>query len=621
MDLQFEGKIIIALLTHVPFCLIWCCWPTEKDLASVRLRVESTPTELDTLVKETIEQNRQLLNRIQEMETTENTTQSALTQMQQTLEAANAEKNEALQQVETLSQDVEAITQTYSNLELEYQRQQETLTQLQQEKDAKPSLESQEESFSTQVATLRAENNRLREDARSADNWMKMAVERFQTYEQEKITLQHRIAILEEKEAVSLSHAAVREQELQQNHAAAIEVLQEQMQQQVDEAQNEVERLENALDRARSEHEEERDHLQTRVEDLKNQFDLAMSAHEEERDELQTRIEDLKQQTNNNNNSNSNMDDLMQEQQQQQVLRDQLVTLQQELQEMVQQKDAQIHQHEMTIHELQRRFESETALVAAEGRSNQTTTTTTTEEDIRSRDEEIEQLRASNDAAQAWMSQAMELNNSLSEQVAALTSENDQLKVEAQERQNKLLPLEASALLTEQLERDLAEQVAQVESLTTKLEQNETQLQNEVNRHNAEVERMKADMAAMAQEYHQPTTTRAIGGGSSSSNSTENEVNAIRMELKQKTQQCEQLMTQQQSLQDQFNEEMNTRVCDLDMEVAELKAELQEAQEDKESLETKSKDLERQIQELYLQQQQEQQQTQQQVRASEGMSM
>ena len=498
--------------------------------------------------------------------------------MQEKVETAYSEKNEALQQVETLTQDMNSLTQTYSNLEQEFQRQKESLSELEQKGNDNGNHASESaEVVSTQVATLRAENTRLREDARSADSWMKMAVERFKTMEQEKVELQQRVASLEQDMTSSVGaqqqQYTQQQQQMQQEHTRAMEALEDQMQQQVDEAQNEVDRLMNELDSTRSSHEEERDELQTRLEDLKNKFDSAMSVHEEERDELQTRVEDLKQQVNSavqekaqaaaqssQNNAIETPD-----------LQNQLTALQKELQEAIKMKDEQIYQHEATIRELQSRIDS--------GLGSYTV------DDIRSRDEEIEQLRQSNDAAQDWMSKAVEHHNMLSEQVATLTNENLHLKSENKEQQDKLLPFEASARLTEQLEKDTEKQGAELERLTSELEQKEQALNDLVARHNDEIEGLKASLASASvhEEERHPVATE--------------EVDSLRIQLGDKIEELNKLIHEHQSLQDKYNE-VNTRACDFDMEVAELKAELQDAEEGKEMSESKSRHLEERLQAL-----------------------
>jgi chromosome segregation ATPase len=103
-------------------------------------------------------------------------------------------------------------------------------------------------------------------------------------------------------------------------------------------------------------------------------------------------------------------------------------------------------------------------------------------------------LRESNDAAQDWMSKAVEHHQMLSEQVAFLTNENAALKAETKALNENLLPFQASALLTDQ---EQEEKSAEIEPLVKFLSNQEKEMEAH---HVSTIEALKAEMALASQE-------------------------------------------------------------------------------------------------------------------------
>jgi hypothetical protein len=190
------------------------------------------------------------------------------------------------------------------------------------------SAKEESSSSSPQVATLRAENTRLREDAKAKDNWMQMAVEQFKGAAGEKEALQQRVvtlessggaevdALLNEQRQQCQQEQPVAMQSLQQEHAVTIQSLQKQLQQQVAESNNaqmQRDELRDELDMAKQsthaadvqslqqEHAvaiqslqeqlqqqvAKANNAQMQMDELRDELDTARSNHQQEREELE----------------------------------------------------------------------------------------------------------------------------------------------------------------------------------------------------------------------------------------------------------------------------------------------------------------------------------------------
>ena len=514
-----------------------------KKLAIYKMRVESTPTELDELVAETTEQNHKLQHEMDQMQQIAQATKIEMASVHENLKAVQNERDEARNEVSTLQQDIESLTQAYSSMETEVSRQQEEVQRLTQAAQHKsetsatgPSSESGDTS-STQVATLRAENARFREDAQAKDNWMQMAVERFKVLDQEKLAMQQQIQSLSESsnsadilEKLKGEHTRALE-ELEKNHTSEVNGMKSQLQQEV------------SL----------KDSLQSEVESLKQELEVSRYAADGAKKESEERLADLQRKLEKPSTYDFDNPEHLR-------AREELSKAKEEYEELLAAKDKKIHEIESMLQQLQSRQESEPNAVDREA--------------IRAKDEEIAQLRQSNDAAQEWMSKAVEHHNLLSEQVANLTAEKERVESELAELTTKVLPLEASAKLANEVQRELDEKTAQLEELSAK---QTSQIEELKTAHQQALEQMQAQVDIAKKESEDLQLHFSTHHADKS-----DELQRVKAELIEKTEQINTLLQEHDELK-----VANERLFDLDMEVVELRAELKDAFEEKEAIEAK----------------------------------
>jgi hypothetical protein len=105
--------------------------------------------------------------------------ESSLSTLQHTLTAVQEEKDEARQEVETLRQYMYSSRNKKNHSDNNNRYKPVTAILVNQVVNyGRSANEESSSSSTTQVAPLRTENTRLREDAKAKDNWMQMAVER-----------------------------------------------------------------------------------------------------------------------------------------------------------------------------------------------------------------------------------------------------------------------------------------------------------------------------------------------------------------------------------------------------------------------------------------------------------
>lgn len=165
----------------------------EHQLVTWKRRVESTPTQLDDMLNEFTAKTSELEDTVHSLKAelkqitaakdaeTENY-QAVLAESKRAVDRLEIEKQEARAELERSEQEMQALSQAYASLEEDYQRILPTFavgapTGEASQQQGEPSRQ-QNVTGSTEVATLRAENTRLRNDARAADEWMAMAVQR-----------------------------------------------------------------------------------------------------------------------------------------------------------------------------------------------------------------------------------------------------------------------------------------------------------------------------------------------------------------------------------------------------------------------------------------------------------
>ncbi|KAG7345034.1 putative Crp/Fnr family transcriptional regulator [Nitzschia inconspicua] len=176
----------------------------EGQVETWRRRIESTPTDLDnmlnefqnktTALEETVRTlEARVVEKTAEKEAAVKDLESKLSQAQQETERIRLQEQEARDNLERTEQEMQALSQAYSNLEVEYQRCQ-TVGEANQHHSTSP---QQGGHGSLEIVTLRSENDRLRNDAKAADEWMKLAVEKMNELGTSNGELQKQVAILQ----------------------------------------------------------------------------------------------------------------------------------------------------------------------------------------------------------------------------------------------------------------------------------------------------------------------------------------------------------------------------------------------------------------------------------------
>jgi chromosome segregation ATPase len=330
-----------------------------------------------------------------------------LTQVRKELQEAREKAAESQREREDMAVELKALSQAYSNLEEEYRRQSEFTSSAE---DASATLQSQGEGSeehnpreglagSTEVAALRADNARLKQDVKAAEDWMAMAYERMNTMQQENLSLQTQL------ENVHLIGMAA-----QANKDTAGRVL-------ADERNRRQQLEKELLERQQRESELSNDRDVERALRMELEVALNSSAEQLERArelqaELESTVESLKRDIEAARSTDCLPNGASSE--------DELKSLQCELDKIKERDQDDIYKLEAKVRELEARLSG--------GLGEYTV------DDIRKRDDDIQQLQDANAAAQAWMSRAMEQNQGLAKQVAALTED----KAALTERINEL---------------------------------------------------------------------------------------------------------------------------------------------------------------------------------------
>ena len=197
--------------------------------------MESTPTELDDMLNAVTSKNVDLENTIDslraEVKAMESKHASELADRDATIEALRNELSKSRAQEtdiglerDSLRDDMMALSQAYTNLETEYRQQASTSTtsvpSSTEYNTPKQDNDAHMQVGSTEVSTLRAENERMRQEAQAADEWMSMAVERMQAMTNEIDGL---------KEQITASPAATVQDQPQESQANEIVSLQKRL--------------------------------------------------------------------------------------------------------------------------------------------------------------------------------------------------------------------------------------------------------------------------------------------------------------------------------------------------------------------------------------------------------
>ena len=312
----------------------------DHELSEYKRRLESAPSQLDTMLNEYMAKISALETKATEMEEEKRVLEEKhkselasrddqLANLQKELEESRALEKESRDETESLREEIQSLSQAYNSLEQEYRVQQQrqessgtaatTMTSSEQqpgeqEEEGSHQHRNQQQQHSstagvgsTEISALRAENERLRTDAQAADEWMAMAVQNMNTMGQQNAMLQTELSNLRKNQS----------QDVNEQHR----ILQEQNQSLFDEKQSLVQQLghlQSSLDNAARENQHLQDTVQQEKERyvaLERQFSDGNNEFESAKSELENRIKEL---TLNLESASIEIDNLKQQQQQQQ---------------------------------------------------------------------------------------------------------------------------------------------------------------------------------------------------------------------------------------------------------------------------------------------------------------
>lgn len=492
-----------------PLCIWdspWLMRLAEKQLSVWKLRVESTPTQLDEMLSEYTTKNAELDAQIvslnDEMRAKEERHDADLKardeqidSLQQQVQEAMGSAEEARQDRDSMRDELAALSEAYSHLEEEYRQLSGQSSGLsasaaagassaEQGEPVVPSEREQPEgeasqqfpSGSTEVAALKADNARLRLDARAADEWMSMAVERMNAFGAENASLHQEIASLRAQletlgsstslgadqraqlesqwtQALQATEHALAEEE---HRRSELEAKLAQMQLDTKSMSTEsakVEELEKQLEQNRVE-------MQMVLESL-SEADVVRKELERSSDALRKDLEEARGELAavRRSEGESSESDVAQLSNDSERLLAELKAAKDQLETGRIREQEEIYRREARIRELEARLDG--------GLGEYTI------DDIRRRDEDIEQLQEANNAAQEWMNKAVEHHQLLSNQVSSLTHEKSTLSAQVKELTARLTSIGPGVADSrhQQLEQDLASCVSQVDELRSSLAQ------------------------------------------------------------------------------------------------------------------------------------------------------
>jgi chromosome segregation ATPase len=483
----------------------------DDQLNTWKRRMESTPTELDDLLNEFTSKNikleetmRTLESEVErqksEKETDTKLLEDKLSESRGDADRLRTQEQEVRDDLQRTEQEMQALSQAYASLEEEYQRNQnhqnasapagETSQQIQGE------VSHQQSGIgSTEVATLRAENTRLKNDARAADEWMSMAVQKLNDMGGANVDLEKQVASLNtqivESQAVAendsinsqngVNQLEILESELKEEKALRvaaderasssdnlkIELEREQqnsetLARRITEAQVALSKYENMGMQMQSEQKRYAE-LENRIFEAEEEIRVTTSCLEDERN---AKFE-IEKQLSAANLSNSPSNDGPTPTQGPNNFK-QLELLRSDYDEMATTKDAEIEALTLSLQKSQRdeqTFDGDTDtkdIGNTKQEINESRERSQEEiyrlesvirelndrlgsglgaykvEDIRARDEEIEELRTANEAAQEWMNKAVEHHQRNSTQISNLSEEKVALTLKLEEERMKV---------------------------------------------------------------------------------------------------------------------------------------------------------------------------------------
>ena len=444
----------------------------ENQLNTWRRRMESTPTELDHMLNEFTSKNSASEEKVRflgleierqksEKDRETKMKQEELLKYKVETDQLRRQGQEARDDLERTEQEMKALSEAYTSLEEEFRRQQHENGAGAQSSTNQHQLEGQSSheqngSGSTEVTTLRSENARLKTDAREADEWMSMAVQKFNEMGAANLELEKQVSHLNGQivDLVNNENAGqqlqIVEEELKREHEKSqrlqhrideteqalsnygdMELELQAGQQRVEDLEKRVVEAEEATKASRRQLELEREARITlerkvgtqegdQLEQLRAEYDQIIIAKNAEIENM--RLSLVKGGEGGLDHRDSNAD---------------LVNSNKLVDEIRQSSQEEIYRLESVIRELKDRLSSGLGAYKVE--------------DILARDEEIEELRKANESAQEWMGKAVEHHNRNSNQIQKLSEENTSLleQLEQHKRQNT-----TKSQLTEELQTE-----------------------------------------------------------------------------------------------------------------------------------------------------------------------
>lgn len=504
----------------------------QNELSDYKRRVESAPSQLDSMLTEKTTKVKELENNISSLEEDSRIQQERHTAevgdrddriraLQAELEESKQREKESRDETETLREEIQSLSQAYTGLEQQYREQ-----QLRQDSAGHAAMISAERPVgqqelggleqnlhagngvgSTEVSTVRAENDRLRDDAQRAEEWMAMAVEKMQTFAQQNGALQTELLQLRESQSQGMNE---QQRDLQQQYQALFEEKQSLIQHQ------------NQLQSGLSVATQEKQNLQQGYSELEGQISRAneelhstrtlleesRSQAASERSELENRLGAMARDLENAGTERSRLQaELVQWQQQPQT--DRNITNEQRAESMFSPEAASVHEPAVAAsltaevehlrsaleqqsvdarseietvrrHEQEEIYRREATIRELEDRLDRVSGGNggSLVEEMKTKDTQIAELEASNEAAQEWMQKAISQFNMLTEQNTRMGSENAALIAEIRELKNKAAENETAFARASVLEQEsmlqssrLAEAEASLAACEVELEQ------------------------------------------------------------------------------------------------------------------------------------------------------
>ncbi|GKY97940.1 hypothetical protein MPSEU_000752000 [Mayamaea pseudoterrestris] len=477
----------------------------DQQMIEWKKRLDSNPTQLDEMLNDYSTKISDLERKNANLEEDLRRRDVTIETVQKQLIDSQLRCDESRQETESLRDELTALSHAYSNLESEYQQQMSrpigpaaatAAGSMSGEQDDAPRQQAQGEvsqqspssaaSPSTEVAMLRADNARLRQDAQAADEWMAMAVERMNEMGSQNAGLAQQVENLQDQldSANTTEDVAFREEmqtlldgerglklELEKKYLEQIAALGKSLQKEQT-IRQELEVVALNAEQLSGQLEAERLHAK----ELQQQLELIQQAQhgvnseyidqsnlvEQLQKELQdarceiSRLLEVRQLSTDEGESSVARDSLA----------DNLERVKKEFAVAGARDQEELYKCEARIRELEARLDGGLGKY--------------TMDDIRQRDHDIAELQKANNEAQEWMANAVEQHQLLTNQVNSLAQKNNSLNARIHELSVRNTDATASSsdeyvakelkLKLDALRQDIASKEETIEQLRVGLE-------------------------------------------------------------------------------------------------------------------------------------------------------